>query len=59
MWAYLTIQETLRNVTLIDPKDPKYQKALDLALKFNFVTPITSLVVTNPNITEASEVNQT
>ncbi|PNF26797.1 hypothetical protein B7P43_G17389 [Cryptotermes secundus] len=66
-WAYLTIQQLLEDpevegeddINPTDSKDSK-KKALELALKYSFVTPVTSLVVVKPNDTHAigSEVNQ-
>ncbi|XP_069689616.1 inter-alpha-trypsin inhibitor heavy chain H4-like isoform X2 [Periplaneta americana] len=57
LWAYLTIQQLLEEG---DAKDddgnrtsPEQQKALDLALRYSFVTPLTSLVVVKPNDTSA------
>lgn len=53
LWAYLTIKQLLddkenaKNTTEYD------QKALDLALKYSFVTPVSSLVVVKPNDTKA------
>ncbi|XP_068108916.1 inter-alpha-trypsin inhibitor heavy chain H3-like [Hyperolius riggenbachi] len=50
LWAYLTIQQLLEKRVSADTseKDSLKQKALDLALKFKFVTPLTSMVVTKP-----------
>uniref|UniRef100_A0A3P9BY46 Inter-alpha-trypsin inhibitor heavy chain H3 n=1 Tax=Maylandia zebra TaxID=106582 RepID=A0A3P9BY46_9CICH len=44
MWAYLTIQQQLENRL----RGNIEAKALNLSLKYNFVTPLTSLVVTKP-----------
>lgn len=55
LWAYLTIKqilddkETSKNQTELD------KKALDLALKYSFVTPVSSLVVVKPNDTKPVE----
>ncbi|XP_076106059.1 inter-alpha-trypsin inhibitor heavy chain H3-like isoform X1 [Mytilus galloprovincialis] len=51
MWAYLTIKQLLndrlRELNTTMRHDMKY-RALKLALKYNFVTPLTSMVVTTP-----------
>lgn len=53
LWAYLTIRqlleakETARNATDYE------KKALDLALRYSFVTPVSSLVVVKPNATSS------
>ncbi|XP_060544999.1 LOW QUALITY PROTEIN: inter-alpha-trypsin inhibitor heavy chain H3-like [Pantherophis guttatus] len=57
-WAYLTIQQLLeaRAVAQGDEKENITAKALELSLKYKFVTPLTSMVVTKPegnNVTEA------
>ncbi|EFX86738.1 hypothetical protein DAPPUDRAFT_307863 [Daphnia pulex] len=54
IWAYMTIQDMLRKRQIID--DAKRiveinQKALNLSLAYDFVTPLTSLVVVKPNST--------
>ncbi|XP_068108915.1 inter-alpha-trypsin inhibitor heavy chain H3-like [Hyperolius riggenbachi] len=48
LWAYLTIQQLLEKRISADPSedDSLEQKALGLALKYRFVTPLTSMVVT-------------
>nr|XP_060615868.1 inter-alpha-trypsin inhibitor heavy chain H4-like [Anolis sagrei ordinatus] len=55
LWAYLTIQQLLEQSVLVKEEEQKTleTKALNLSLKFNFVTPLTSMVVTKP---EAEEV---
>lgn len=58
LWAYLTIQQLMEKHDLqgeddansTESKDSK-KKALELALKYSFVTPVTSLVVVKPNST--------
>lgn len=51
IWAYMTIKQLLinrlreRNATA---RTELKRKALELALKYNFVTPLTSMVVTRP-----------
>ncbi|KAF2898985.1 hypothetical protein ILUMI_07190 [Ignelater luminosus] len=50
LWAYITIKQLLENENAIyDSKIRK--KAIDLALKYSFVTPVSSLVVVKPNDT--------
>uniref|UniRef100_A0A3P8QEL3 Inter-alpha-trypsin inhibitor heavy chain H3 n=1 Tax=Astatotilapia calliptera TaxID=8154 RepID=A0A3P8QEL3_ASTCA len=48
MWAYLTIQQQLENRLVHGEIFLLPSKALNLSLKYNFVTPLTSLVVTKP-----------
>lgn len=45
---------TPRNVTVVVPETPK-QRALRLALKYKFVTPLTSLVVVKPNSSDVTD----
>ncbi|PSN48670.1 hypothetical protein C0J52_04778, partial [Blattella germanica] len=59
MWAYLTIQQLLEEDKAKDynhedknQTSPEKQKALEIALKYSFVTPLTSLVVVKPNETK-------
>ncbi|KAG7463264.1 hypothetical protein JOB18_023531 [Solea senegalensis] len=59
LWAYYTIKELL--LAKLNTTDPATQrlltdKATNLSLKYNFVTPVTSLVVVKP---DADEVAQT
>ncbi|XP_018575083.1 inter-alpha-trypsin inhibitor heavy chain H4-like [Anoplophora glabripennis] len=49
LWAYLTVRQLLDERELADNKKELTKKALDLALKYSFVTDITSLVVVKPN----------
>lgn len=56
LWAYFTIKEILR--AKLNSTDPAAQrllveKATNLSLKYNFVTPFTSLVVVKPDASEA------
>ncbi|XP_018570736.1 inter-alpha-trypsin inhibitor heavy chain H4-like isoform X2 [Anoplophora glabripennis] len=53
LWAYLTVKQTLDERELVENKEELTKKALDLALKYSFVTDITSLVVVKPNETNA------
>ncbi|XP_067244926.1 inter-alpha-trypsin inhibitor heavy chain H3-like [Chanodichthys erythropterus] len=50
LWAFLTVKQLLeKEVTLQgQEKDDAKKKALDLSLKYKFVTPLTSMVVTKP-----------
>ncbi|XP_051532399.1 inter-alpha-trypsin inhibitor heavy chain H3 [Myxocyprinus asiaticus] len=50
LWAYLTIQQLLdkREKCSLEEKDNATAEALDLSLRYNFVTPLTSMVVTKP-----------
>uniref|UniRef100_A0A8C9QRY0 Inter-alpha-trypsin inhibitor heavy chain family member 6 n=1 Tax=Scleropages formosus TaxID=113540 RepID=A0A8C9QRY0_SCLFO len=53
LWAYFTIRELLQ--AKLNSSDPATQrllgeKATNLSLKYNFVTPVTSLVVVNPAV---------
>ncbi|XP_026580566.1 inter-alpha-trypsin inhibitor heavy chain H4-like [Pseudonaja textilis] len=55
LWAYLTIQQLLEKVILVEGAERKKleNQTLNLSLKYSFVTPMTSMVVTKP---EAEEV---
>uniref|UniRef100_A0A8B9PGU7 Inter-alpha-trypsin inhibitor heavy chain H3 n=1 Tax=Apteryx owenii TaxID=8824 RepID=A0A8B9PGU7_APTOW len=50
LWAYLTIEQLLekRISATGEEKENLTAKALDLSLKYKFVTPLTSMVVTKP-----------
>ncbi|XP_040215311.1 inter-alpha-trypsin inhibitor heavy chain H3-like isoform X2 [Rana temporaria] len=50
LWAYLTIQQLLEKRVYADSSEKERLKAqaLELSLKFKFVTPLTSMVVTKP-----------
>ncbi|XP_024231983.1 inter-alpha-trypsin inhibitor heavy chain H6 isoform X7 [Oncorhynchus tshawytscha] len=55
LWAYYTIKELL--LAKLNTTDPNIQKLLgekatNLSLKYNFVTPVTSLVVVKPDADE-------
>ncbi|XP_062872145.1 inter-alpha-trypsin inhibitor heavy chain H6 [Trichomycterus rosablanca] len=57
LWAYYTIKELL--IAKLNSTDPFAQrllgeKATNLSLKYNFVTPVTSLVVVKPDIDESA-----
>ncbi|XP_069559435.1 inter-alpha-trypsin inhibitor heavy chain H3-like [Brachyistius frenatus] len=50
VWAYLTVKQLLEKMLLLSgPEEKKAKKeALKLSLKYSFVTPLTSMVVTKP-----------
>uniref|UniRef100_A0A3B4XI64 Inter-alpha-trypsin inhibitor heavy chain H3 n=1 Tax=Seriola lalandi dorsalis TaxID=1841481 RepID=A0A3B4XI64_SERLL len=50
LWAYLTIQQLLEDsdIGTQQDKDIMTVKALDMSLRYSFVTPLTSMVVTKP-----------
>ncbi|XP_069499641.1 inter-alpha-trypsin inhibitor heavy chain H3-like [Ambystoma mexicanum] len=52
LWAYLTIQQLLEELISAEgeEKDVLKAKALELSLRYSFVTPLTSMVVTKPDI---------
>ncbi|KAM5231087.1 inter-alpha-trypsin inhibitor heavy chain H3 isoform 1-T2 [Hipposideros larvatus] len=54
LWAYLTIEQLLerRKNAQGDEKENLTAQALDLSLKYHFVTPLTSMVVTKPEDNE-------
>ncbi|XP_062977228.1 inter-alpha-trypsin inhibitor heavy chain H3-like isoform X2 [Elgaria multicarinata webbii] len=54
LWAYLTIQQLLekRNAAKGEEKANLTAKALEMSLKYKFVTPLTSMVVTKPEDNE-------
>ncbi|KRT81312.1 VWA domain-containing protein [Oryctes borbonicus] len=53
LWAYKTIHQLLEDMETTDDNAEFERKALDLALRFSFVTPISSLVVVKPNATDS------
>ncbi|KAM9443645.1 inter-alpha-trypsin inhibitor heavy chain H3 isoform 1-T1 [Clarias gariepinus] len=57
LWAYLTIQQLLNKQDKCTPKECENvtDEALELSLKYNFVTPLTSMVVTKPETNATSE----
>ncbi|XP_056131502.1 inter-alpha-trypsin inhibitor heavy chain H6 [Lampris incognitus] len=62
LWAYFTIKELL--LAKLNTTDPVIQrlladKATNLSLKYNFVTPVTSLVVVKPDADEATQLPTT
>ncbi|RXM91235.1 Inter-alpha-trypsin inhibitor heavy chain H3 [Acipenser ruthenus] len=50
LWAYLTMQQLLSKAISAQPEEQGAlnRKALQLSLNYNFVTPLTSMVVTKP-----------
>lgn len=56
LWAYLTVKEKLEKREMVDNKDELTKEARDLALKYSFVTDVTSLVVVKPNDTHNAEI---
>ncbi|XP_029006663.1 inter-alpha-trypsin inhibitor heavy chain H3-like isoform X2 [Betta splendens] len=51
LWAYLTIQQLLdkSKIGAADEKANATAEALEMALRYSFVTPLTSMVVTKPD----------
>nr|CAD7270005.1 unnamed protein product [Timema shepardi] len=63
LWAYLTIQQLLEKDKVDSPPEvntssPNKKRALELALKYSFVTPLTSLVVVKPNETTSADTEE-
>ncbi|XP_068951491.1 inter-alpha-trypsin inhibitor heavy chain H4-like [Petaurus breviceps papuanus] len=58
LWAYLTIQQLLEKAVSASGDEQKSleARALDLSLKFSFVTPLTSMVVTKPEGQDQTQV---
>ncbi|XP_054831938.1 inter-alpha-trypsin inhibitor heavy chain H4 isoform X2 [Eublepharis macularius] len=56
LWAYLTIQQLLEKSVSAEEDQRKSleAQALEFSLKFNFVTPLTSMVVTKPDAQEVA-----
>ncbi|XP_074492235.1 inter-alpha-trypsin inhibitor heavy chain H3-like isoform X4 [Sebastes fasciatus] len=50
VWAYLTVKQLLEKELLLSgpEKENMKKEALELSLKYSFVTPLTSMVVTKP-----------
>ncbi|KAJ8931826.1 hypothetical protein NQ314_015222 [Rhamnusium bicolor] len=53
LWAYLTVKQLLEERDSAEEKTELTKKAVDLALKYSFVTEVTSLVVVKPDETHA------
>lgn len=49
LWAYISVKQLLDAREVAQNKTRLEEEALDLALKYSFVTPLTSLVVVKPN----------
>uniref|UniRef100_A0A1Y1ND92 Inter-alpha-trypsin inhibitor heavy chain H4-like n=1 Tax=Photinus pyralis TaxID=7054 RepID=A0A1Y1ND92_PHOPY len=59
LWAYMSINQLLEKKEASDADKEKLKKqALELALKYNFVTPVSSLVVVKPNDTSAVDTEE-
>ncbi|XP_032893207.1 inter-alpha-trypsin inhibitor heavy chain H3-like isoform X2 [Amblyraja radiata] len=58
LWGYLTIQQLLKQSVSAasGEKTILKDKALELSLKYNFVTPLTSMVVTKPEEDQADRI---
>ncbi|XP_078270183.1 inter-alpha-trypsin inhibitor heavy chain H3-like isoform X2 [Rhinoraja longicauda] len=58
LWGYLTIQQLLKQSVSAasGEKTILNNKALELSLKYNFVTPLTSMVVTKPEEDQADRI---
>ncbi|XP_046993064.1 inter-alpha-trypsin inhibitor heavy chain H4-like isoform X4 [Schistocerca americana] len=52
LWAFLTVRQLL-DLDAATPNQTLKDRAKDIALKYSFVTPVTSLVVVKPNDTSA------
>ncbi|NWX18290.1 ITIH4 inhibitor, partial [Aegotheles bennettii] len=57
LWAYLTIQQLLEKSISAPEEDQKTleARALELSLRYSFVTPLTSMVVTKPDDNQQAE----
>ncbi|RZC37142.1 VIT and/or VWA domain containing protein [Asbolus verrucosus] len=55
LWAYLTVKQILKEKKTATNTTELTKKALDLALKYSFVTEVSSLVVVKPNRTDSVE----
>ncbi|KAG5868614.1 Inter-alpha-trypsin inhibitor heavy chain H4, partial [Gonioctena quinquepunctata] len=53
LWAYLTLKQILQQRDAADNKTGPTQEALRIALKYSFVSDVSSLVVVKPNATDA------
>ncbi|XP_072382761.1 inter-alpha-trypsin inhibitor heavy chain H4-like isoform X1 [Diabrotica undecimpunctata] len=53
LWAYLTVKQKLEERETVANKTQLTKEALDLALKYSFVTDVSSLVVVKPNDTSS------
>ncbi|KAJ7999734.1 hypothetical protein DPEC_G00197480 [Dallia pectoralis] len=57
LWAYLTVKQLLDKEVLLsgDEKEKVKNETLDLCLRYGFVTPLTSMVVTKPQGEESQQ----
>ncbi|KAK2914732.1 hypothetical protein Q8A73_005326 [Channa argus] len=57
LWAYLTIQQLLDTSRSGEPNEKANAtaKALEMSLQYNFVTPLTSMVVTKPETEDGTD----
>ncbi|XP_060898338.1 inter-alpha-trypsin inhibitor heavy chain H3-like [Labrus mixtus] len=57
LWAYLTIQQLLEKSKsgITGEKENATAKALEMSLRYSFVTPLTSMVVTKPETEDGTE----
>ncbi|XP_041638326.1 inter-alpha-trypsin inhibitor heavy chain H3-like [Cheilinus undulatus] len=57
LWAYITIQQLLEksDIGSQEEKDNTTAKVLEMALRYNFVTPLTSMVVTKPETEDGAD----
>lgn len=55
LWAYLTLKQILEQREQEDNKTGPTQEALRIALKYSFVSDVSSLVVVKPNQTDTVE----
>ncbi|XP_061687265.1 inter-alpha-trypsin inhibitor heavy chain H3-like isoform X2 [Syngnathoides biaculeatus] len=57
LWAYLTIQQLLEKSKsgTMDEKSNATARALEMSLQYNFVTPLTSMVVTKPETEDKTD----
>ncbi|KAJ8981371.1 hypothetical protein NQ317_000238, partial [Molorchus minor] len=53
LWAYMTVKQLLEKKESVDDKEEILKQAVELALKYSFVTEVTSLVVVKPDETIA------
>lgn len=61
IWAYLTIKQLLeKSIGETDPtaKEEMKKTALELSLKYKFVTPLTSMVVTKPDKRDVGDLSK-
>lgn len=56
MWAYLTLQQLMDNITIHEGRElnDTKRKALDLALQYSFATPLTSFIIVKSDSTSAT-----